>query len=181
MRRSPVTYRRIVLPFVGIFLLAVVAGCSKEAPAPAPVVKKIAPMQSAPPAPAKAAAEGEKKPAPVTVYSSAGKRDPFVPFIKAETKQLRTDLSLLPPLQRYELAELKYVGLIWAKKGARALVEDGEGKGYSVLVGSRIGRMGGVVTRITEKEILVREEFIGTRGDKVFRENALQLTTAGGK
>ncbi|RJP24686.1 MAG: hypothetical protein C4529_02270, partial [Deltaproteobacteria bacterium] len=99
----------------------------------------------------------------------------------AETKQLRSDLSLLPPLQRYELAELKYVGLIWAKNGARALVEDGEGKGYSVLVGSRIGRMGGVVTRITEKEILVREEFIGTRGDKVFRENALQLTTAGGK
>ncbi|RJP19652.1 MAG: hypothetical protein C4529_11130, partial [Deltaproteobacteria bacterium] len=106
-------FRRIVLPFAGIILLAVVAGCSREAPAPAPVVKKMAPMQSAPPAAAKAA-EGEKKPAPVMVYSSAGKRDPFIPFIKAETKQLRSDLSLLPPLQRYELAELKYVGLIWA-------------------------------------------------------------------
>jgi hypothetical protein len=27
----------------------------------------------------------------------------------------------------------------------------------------------------------VREEYIGTRGEKVARENTLQLTTAGGK
>jgi Tfp pilus assembly protein PilP len=181
MRRSPVTCRPIALLFAGAFLLAVGAGCSKDAPAPAPVVKKMPPMQAAAPAAAKAPGEEEKKPPPVPVYSSAGKRDPFVPFIKAETKQGKMDLSLLPPLQRYELGELKYVGLIWEKRGARALVEDGEGKGYSVLVGSRIGRMGGVVTRITEKEILVKEEFIGVRGEKVFRENALQLTTAGGK
>jgi Tfp pilus assembly protein PilP len=74
---------------------------------------------------------------------------------------------------------LKY-GLIWEKR-REGLVEDAEGKGYSVQVGSRIGRMGGVVSKITDKEILVKEEFVGVRGDKVFRENALQLITAGGK
>jgi hypothetical protein len=37
------------------------------------------------------------------------------------------------------------------------------------------------VTRITEKELAVREEYVGAQGEKVVRENTLQLTTAGGK
>jgi Tfp pilus assembly protein PilP len=76
---------------------------------------------------------------------------------------------------------LKFVGAIWTKKGAWGLVEDGEGKGYSVTVGTRIGRSGGVVSRITGKEIFVREEFVGNRGEKIVRESGIQLTTAGGK
>jgi hypothetical protein len=47
-------------------------------------------------------------------------------------------------------------------------------------VGMRIGRSGGVVTRITGKEILVKEEFVGTRGEKILKESGIQLTTAGG-
>ena len=62
----------------------------------------------------------------------------------------------------------------------RGLVEDAQGKGYSVTVGMRIGRSGGVVSRITGKEILVREEFVGNRGEKIVRESGIQLTTAGG-
>jgi hypothetical protein len=49
-----------------------------------------------------------------------------------------------------------------------------------VTVGTRIGRSGGVVRRITGKEILVREEFVGNRGEKILRESGIQLTTAGG-
>jgi Tfp pilus assembly protein PilP len=48
-------------------------------------------------------------------------------------------------------------------------------------VGTRIGRSGGVVSRITEKEILVKEEFVGNRGEKISKESGIQLTTAGGK
>jgi len=48
------------------------------------------------------------------------------------------------------------------------------------VTGSRIGRAGGVVSRITEKEVFVREEYVGVRGEKVVRENAMQLTKAGG-
>ncbi len=156
-------------------------GCSKEPAAPQPVVKRQAPKPEAK-APAAPAAEVQaKKIEQVALYDPRGKRDPFVSFIRVgEGRKATIDPASLPPLQRYELGELKFVGVIWTKKGARGLVEDGEGKGYSVTVGMRIGRSGGVVSRITGKEILVREEFVGSRGEKIVRESGIQLTTAGG-
>jgi type IV pilus assembly protein PilP len=94
---------------------------------------------------------------------------------------VRTDLDSLPPLQRFDLGELKFVGVIWGPAFTRALVEDGEGKGYTVTVGTRIGNSGGVVTRITDAEIVVREEFRDYTGGKVQRESSLTLQTSGGK
>jgi type IV pilus assembly protein PilP len=174
--------RRRVIPsrLLAIVLAAAfAAGCGGEAPAPQQVVQKPAPKAQATP-PASAKAEEKKAEAPA-LYDPAGKRDPFVSFVKEEIPLRGKDATGLPPLLRYELGELKLVGLLWTKTGAKALVEDAEGKGYSVGTGSRIGRSGGVVTRITEKEVIVREEFTGLQGQKVVRENAMQLTTAGGK
>ena len=180
----PATVRRIS-PAIGIlaavFLFAGGFGCSKEPAAPEPVMKRQAPKPEAK-APATPAGEAPaKKVEQVALYDSRGKRDPFVSFIRVEErKKAGVDTVLLPPLQRYDLGELKYVGVIWTKTGARGLVEDAEGKGYSVTVGTRIGRSGGVVSRITGKEIFVREEFVGNRGEKIVKESGIQLTTAGG-
>ena len=175
------TYRAFVVILAVSVLLGGSSGCSREDQAPGPMVQKMAPKPDAAP-PLKTAVGEEKKPAPAPapIYDPTGRRDPFVSFIKAETEKLKVDFKALPPLQRYELGELKYVGVIWEKKGPRALVEDAEGKGYSVRVGTRIGRNEGVVTRITDSEITVKELFQGYRGKKVSRENTLQLTTAGG-
>jgi len=182
MRPDPMANRAIIVIFAVSAFLWGSAGCSKDAqpPGPGPMVQKMAPRPNAAPPP-KAAVE-ERKPAPVLppVYDPAGRRDPFVSFIKAQTEKLKVDYDALPPLQRYELGELKYVGVIWQKKGPMALVEDAEGKGYSVRVGTKIGHNDGVVTRITGSEITVREEIPGYRGKKVSRERTLQLTTAGG-
>ena len=157
-------------------------GCSKEPAAPQQVVKRQAPKPEAK-APASPAAEAQaKKAEQVALYDPRGKRDPFVSFIKVEERRRAgVDTALLPPLQRYELGELKFVGVIWTKKGARGLVEDAEGKGYSVMVGTRIGRSGGVVSRITGKEIFVKQVFVGNRGEKIVKESGIQLITAGGK
>ena len=164
-----------------VSLLAGGFGCSKEPAAPQQVVKRQAPKPEAK-APAAPAAEAKaKKVEQVALYDPRGKRDPFVSFIRAEErKKAGVDTAALPPLQRYDLGELKFVGVIWTKKGAMGLVEDAEGKGYSVTVGTRIGRSGGIVSRITEKEILVKEEFVGNRGEKISKERGIQLTTAGG-
>lgn len=186
MRPAPVRHISLAVGILAaVFLFAGGFGCSREPAAPQPVVKMQAPKPEAkaPAAPA-AAAEAQaqaKKVEQVALYDPRGKRDPFVSFIKVEERRKAgIDTASLPPLQRYELGELKFVGVIWTKKGARALVEDAEGKGYSVTVGMRIGRSGGVVSRITGKEILVREEFVGNRGEKIVRESGIQLTTAGG-
>jgi len=180
----PVARTRILIGWLLAAALAtgLVAGCATEAPPPQPVVRKPAPKPDAGPQATQKAAEPQKKAEPAALYDPRGKRDPFLSFVRDVTQQRgKTDLAALPPIQRYELGELKLVGVLWTKKGARALVEDAEGKGYSVTTGSRIGRSGGVVTRITEKELFVREEYVGTQGAKVARENSLQLTTAGGQ
>ena len=168
--------------FAAALAAGVAAACSTEVPSPQPVVHKPVPNAAAGPAASRKAAEPEKKAEPVALYDPRGKRDPFLSFIREGTPQRgKADLAAVPPLQRYELGELKLVGILWTNKGPRALVEDAEGKGYSVTPGTRIGRSGGVVSRITEKELFVREEYLGLRGEKVVRENTMQLTTAGGK
>lgn len=170
------------VPAVALILVLGAGGCSKEEP-PAPQVRKPLPKEAAKAAEAAvpAEAEGVKPAAALTLYSPAGKRDPFVPFIKVEAKTGRPDLSSMPPLQRYDLGELKFVGVIWGPGITKALVEDAEGKGYTVGVGTKVGSTGGVVTRITQDEIFVRETFRDYTGAKVERESSLKLQTAGGK
>jgi type IV pilus assembly protein PilP len=180
----PVARMRFFHAWLPAALLAAAfaAGCATEAPPPQPVVGKPAPKAQASQPASQKAEEPQKKAATVALYDPLGKRDPFLSFVREGQQQRgKNDLAALPPIQRYELGELKLVGVLWTKKGPRALVEDAEGKGYSVTTGSRIGRAGGVVTRITEKELAVREEYVGAQGEKVVRENTLQLTTAGGK
>lgn len=155
------------------------AGCSEKAqpPPPPPPAKKAVSKEVAKAAePAQAA-----KPAADDRYNPKGKRDPFEPSIKIDRKLSPTDLAAVPPLQRYDLAELRLVGVIWTARGARALVEDSAGKGYSVTVGTKIGRSGGVVTRITDGQIFIGEESREATGARVVREFSLKLQTAGGQ
>ncbi len=180
------TARFLPILIAALALLAVgVPGCSKEeAPPQKPVVRKAVPAakgktaEAPVPVPAEAAAP---KPAGVVFYNPAGKRDPFVPFLRPEPRAIRGGLPNVPPLQRFDLSELHVVGVIWGQKGAYALVEDAEGRGYTVVPGTKIGRGGGVVSRITPKEIFVREEFNDYTGAKVVRESSMKLQTAGGK
>ncbi len=168
-------------------LAAGLAGCSKEEPAPQPMVRKTVLKEQAKAAEGSKAAEDlkaseaqEAKPV-VALYNPAGKRDPFVPFLKVEPKAVLAQGDSLPPLQRFELGELKFVGVIWGGERVLALVEDGEGKGYTVTVGTKIGRGGGTVTRITQEEILVKEEFVDFTGTRIARESSMKLQNAGGK
>jgi len=183
MKRISVRMVPVATLLAAAVLLGGGSGCSKEGPPPQPVVRQPAPKPAEKAVlPQKPAETQGKKTEAVVLYNPAGKRDPFVPFLKTEPQlRAKAGLEALPPLQRYELGELKLVGVIWVKAGARALVEDAEGKGYTVNVGTRIGRSGGVVIRITDREVVVREEMVGVRGDRILRENVLQLTTAGGK
>lgn len=128
-----------------------------------------------------AAAPGEAAAEAVALYDPKGKRDPFLPFLKVETKAAYVPLGKVPPLQRYDLGELKLVGVMWGGRGYRALVEDGEGKGHTVTVGTRIGRDGGVVSRITQDEVIVKEFSGDSGGAKYERKNSLKLQTAGGQ
>jgi type IV pilus assembly protein PilP len=180
MRPRPVRF----LPFLAAWLIAVagMAGCAKEAAPPPPVVQKPVPKAAVKPAEDMSAdAPGEAAALAVVLYNPKGKRDPFLPFLKEETKTARVSLDRVPPLQRYDLGELKLVGVMWESRGYRALVEDAEGKGYTVTVGTRIGRDGGVVSRITRDEVIVKQVHRDSGGARSERTSTLKLQTAGGR
>ena len=174
---------RFSVPVLALSVLVLLgaAGCAeKTQPPPPPVVKKVVPKEVAKAAEAPAAAEAAAKPPADERYNPKGKRDPFEPFIKAAMKGAQ-DTAAIPPLQRYDIGELKFVGVIWTARGAHALVEDVAGKGYTVKVGTRIGRAGGIVTRITDGQLFVGEESRESTGARVVREFSLKLQTAGGQ
>ncbi len=174
---------RIAVSVLGLAVLIALgaAGCSEKEKPSQPVVRKVVPKEVAKAAEAPAAPGSSAKATVEDRYNPKGKRDPFEPFLKTERKASLSDLVAVPPLQRYDINELRFVGVIWTAKGARALVEDIERKGYSVTVGTKIGRSGGVVTRITDGQLFGGEESREPTGARVVREISLKLQIPGGQ
>ncbi len=127
-------------------------------------------------------AETEKVPLPVKKpgiterprYSPAGKRDPFRPF-SLRTKAAPRARENLSPLERYELGQLKLVGIVWDIKEPRAMIEDTAGLGYIIQVGTAIGANEGKVKTIRPNEVVVEEIFSDFYGARQKREVSLRL------
>jgi len=117
------------------------------------------------------AGEPDLESAPISVQ-----RDPFRPFV-LEVRQKKEDRDNLSPLERYEVGQLKLVGIIWDIPEPRAMVEDTAGLGYVVTIGTPIGRNDGKVKLIGPKEVVVEESFFDFYGAKKTREVKLKLAS----
>jgi type IV pilus assembly protein PilP len=91
-------------------------------------------------------------------YNSIGKRDPFRSFIKVDSVPVNEG-GPVGPLQIYEIDEYKLKGIIWNIQAPRALVEDPDGVGHVVDLGTLIGKNWGKVTQIKPEEIVITEEY----------------------
>ncbi|MCX8011616.1 MAG: pilus assembly protein PilP [Desulfobacterota bacterium] len=111
------------------------------------------------------------------VYDPTGKPDPFKPFIVEAKRSKEMMEKFLQPLQRYELSQLKLVGIIWNIDIPRPLVEDAAGKGYIITRGTFIGKNGGKVADILPGEIIVIEESPDIFGEGTKREVKIKLHT----
>ena len=184
MKQRNSMFRALFVFLVSLALITGVSGCDKkqESQSQKAVAKKTAPKpEEISPLPNENDAKAPETEPLEPTYNPEGKRDPFA-TPKGEIIDIPSEeeFSLLP-LTRHELTELKMVGVIWGGKLTKALIEDPAGTGYAIGVGERIGNSGGVVTQITETEVVVREEFRGVGDRLVTRESSLQLITAGGK
>ena len=110
--------------------------------------------------------------APLYTYKSAGKSDPFRPFIETdptvkkkteeETKK-RPDLKIRPvsPLQQADIERFRLVGIAGDEKSRMAIVEDSVAKKfYPLSVGTFIGQNGGRVTAILADRVIVTERIV---------------------
>ncbi len=103
-------------------------------------------------------------------------RDPFRPMT-LRTKVSKAPRENLSPLERYELSQLKLVGIVWDIKEPRAMVEDSGGLGYVVKVGTPIGSNDGKVKAIHRNEVVVEEFYSDDYGTRTKRDVGIKLLT----
>lgn len=151
-----------------LIALFVVAACGDDAsPTVTPtVVAEETNTKKAKKAPAEAPTD--EVPAYEFSYSPIGKRDPFRSYLAdlAETQEQAAQRPV-QATERFELDQYRLTGLITGTSQPKALVEDPEGVGHTVRIGSYIGKNGGVITRITSDGFVVTEEFRAPTGELV--------------
>ncbi len=127
------------------------------------------------------------KPYAPVAYDAAGIIPPFSDRkLAVETKQgggsgIQPDLNRpKEPLEAFPLESIKYVGVIEKKKQSFGIVT-ADGALYQVRTGNYMGQNFGVITRISETEMNLRELVQDPNGDWVERVSSLQLQATGGK
>jgi hypothetical protein len=110
-----------------------------------------------------AAADNEKS--TDFIYDPTGKTDPFKSFIavreEQEEKEKRKPRTYLETL---ELSQLDLSVIVISPRGKWAMVRDSKGIGHVIKEGTAIGKNGGLVYKIKEGEVVIREEFKDFRG-----------------
>ena len=104
-------------------------------------------------------------------YDPRGKTDPFKSFIaiqeEMEEKKKRKPRTYL---ETVDLSQLELSVIITSTKGNWAMVRDAKGLGHVIKKGTFIGTNGGIVYEITNKAIIIREEYRDFRGRKKFKD-----------
>jgi type IV pilus assembly protein PilP len=98
-----------------------------------------------------------------------GKRDPFRSYL-AEAERAAAQgqrEKKREATEEFELDQYRLTALITGTAQPKAMVEDPQGKGHTLRIGSRLGRNGGRVTRITSLGITVTEEIRTPTGERV--------------
>ena len=169
-------------------------GCSKGAPTGEPAQKSSSPPVSVAAKANKATAPESEVEAAVEVeyaYRAEGRRDPFESLIKgteivtAPPKEEGPFVAVVEagkfsPLERYDLEELRLVGIGDAGTSYRGLVEVADGKSYFLGSGTRVGRNGGVVSRVLEDRVVITETYRNPLGETRTKDVYLTFTKTGG-
>ncbi len=122
-------------------------------------------------------------------YDSAGKPDPFQPFLKSyfnlkayKAKRAKKPgpkkrtINCTSPLACMDLGQLTLVAVISESNGTRiAMAQDAAGKGYILTEGTRIGFRNGKVIQILPDKVVVAEEGEDLRGRPITIKRALLL------
>ena len=104
------------------------------------------------------------------------RRDPFRPFTLSTRAAPARKRDHLAPLERFELGQLKLVGVVGNEKNFNALIEDTAGLGYVVKVGTPIGSNEGKVIAIQREKIVIEESYVDFYGAQKKREVNMKLT-----
>ena len=111
----------------------------------------------------------EKKSLSTYTYHKEGLRDPFLSYFQASSKDQTTDVlsDKDTSADRYDLSQYRLIGVVLNGKNPQAMVEDPDGIGHILRIGSNLGKNNGIVRKITETEVLIVEDFRDPTGKQV--------------
>jgi type IV pilus assembly protein PilP len=107
-------------------------------------------------------------------YDPRGKRDPFRSFEWERPDRQGPD-ELRGPLEKFDLGQLDLVAVVWRTDNAKALVKDPSGQSYIVGHGTRIGKNEGLVLRIEDNEMVVKETYVDHLGHKSTKDIEMRI------
>ena len=113
-------------------------------------------------------------------YNPNNKRDPFQSFLLSSSSTNLLDNIPRTPLQKYEISQYVLTGIIWGIDRPRALVEDPEGDGHVVEIGTYVGTKWGKVETIDEGVVTITEELQTVDGQLVVKKQELRLNVGAG-
>ncbi len=106
------------------------------------------------------------------VYDPSEQRDPFLP-VGIEFVDQITDCQ--HPLLCLNTTQLRLVLVMDVAESRKAILETPEGKGYTVAIGTKVGRAKGEVVEILPNKVLVLEEHKDVFGKVTHRTVELKL------
>ncbi len=118
-------------------------------------------------------------------FATASHSDPFMSFIqdrmmKAEAAaEANAGSEPLTGMQLFEPGQLDLVAILFSGNQALAMVQDSTGKGYIIKKGTKIGRRG-QVAEIMPNTVVIKDWFISSSGEKLFKNNEMVLRKEGG-
>lgn len=116
-------------------------------------------------------------------YTSVGKPDPFVSFVKIREYEAmqaalkaKAEKKSISPLENVDTNALKVVAIMQAGDNSKlAMIELPDGKGYLIHPGTVVGLYDGVVTSIEQEAIVVQESVVDVFGEPKTRTINLRL------
>ena len=95
-------------------------------------------------------------------YDAIGKRDPFKPLIQDKPEERKAVVDegtkrILTPLEKIDISQIRLVAVIIMKNKRIAMVEEANGKGYEIGIGTYIGKNQGKVSEIKNSSIVIQE------------------------
>jgi Tfp pilus assembly protein PilP len=113
-------------------------------------------------------------------YEASGRRDPFRSYEWEHMKRELASAAQSGPLEQYDLSQLSLVGVVWDVGRARALVQDPSGMSYVVAAGARMGKNEGLVTRIDDNLVVVRERYVDLYGNESTKDVEMRIRASDG-
>lgn len=110
------------------------------------------------------------------IYDPQGRRDPFRAYTEVQgTDNSGLSVGPLLPLQKFDLDQLKLIGIIWDVRDPKAMFQDPNAKIYTVGKDERVGRNNGYIATIREGEIVVIETLRGRDGETIYTPRILRI------